>query len=99
MNELQGPQRRYLAREAHSLKPLVYVGKAGVTDEVVRALDEALGHHELVKVKFNGHKDEKQPLSRELAGRTSSALVSVIGNIAVIYRRNEDPDLRRYVLP
>lgn len=99
MKTLTGDQRRFLNKKAHSLKPVVFVGKAGVNDEVIGALAEALAHHELVKVKFNDHKDRKRELADDLAGGTEASLVSVIGNIAILYRPADDPEDRRYVLP
>ncbi|MDI9455069.1 MAG: YhbY family RNA-binding protein, partial [Spirochaetota bacterium] len=47
--------RAFLKAQAHSLKPIVMVGKGGLSEQVVRALDEALSSHELVKVKFQAH--------------------------------------------
>ncbi len=83
-------------REAHSLHPTVMVGKQGVTESVTAAVQDQLYHHELVKIKFLEFKDEKQELVNELARRTDSERVAVIGNIGILYRRNEDPQKRIY---
>jgi RNA-binding protein len=80
---------------AHGLKPLIQVGKAGVTDGLIGALDAALSDHELVKVRFTGHKDERAELSAAMVERTRSHLVGIIGNTAVLYRESHDPAKRR----
>jgi RNA-binding protein len=80
---------------AHGLKPLIQVGKAGVTDGLIGALDAALSDHELVKVRFIGHKDERTELSAAMVERTRSHLVGIIGNTAVLYRESPDPAKRR----
>lgn len=97
--ELQNHQRRYLAKAAHSLKPIVYVGKAGIGPAVAKSLREALDHHELVKVKFVDHKGEKRDFTSELAAATGGSVVRIIGNIAIFYKTQADPDKRTYFLP
>ncbi|MDX9823867.1 MAG: YhbY family RNA-binding protein, partial [Sphaerochaeta sp.] len=57
---------------------------------VIAAMDDALGSHELVKVKFQAFKDEIRPLAEELAVKTGSELVGIIGFIATLYRESED---------
>lgn len=95
MTVLTGAQVRRLKSLAHHLKPLVLVGQKGVTDSLVTALKKALDDHELIKVKFIDFKDEKKDLAGELAEKSDSALVSMIGNIATFYREQKDPEKRR----
>ncbi len=42
MGELKGSQRKYLRGLAHSYKPLVQIGKEGLSESVIRAIDTAL---------------------------------------------------------
>ena len=91
--------RRYFAKQAHSLKPVVMIGKAGLTEEVVSATTAALDDHELIKVRFVDHKSEKKTISSRLAELTDSTLIRIIGNIAILFRRNEDPEKRKYTIP
>lgn len=72
------------------------VGKEGETAAVVSALAEALKAHELVKVKFQNHKDEVKEISFSLAEKTSSTLIATTGFTAVFYKQSEDPEKRRY---
>lgn len=82
--------RNHLRALAHNIDPTVMVGKEGVTEAVIFALDQALLHHELVKVKFQDKKDEVKLLSNELATQTRSELITTIGFVAVYYRASED---------
>ncbi len=50
-------------------------------------MDEALESRELIKVRFVDFKGEKKDLIREIAERTSSEAVGLIGNVAILYRR------------
>jgi RNA-binding protein len=96
---MKGSNRDFLRAKAHHLKPLVFVGHQGVTDTVIAAADENLTAHELIKVKFNDLKDRKRDLSAEIANRTKSSLVALVGNIATLYREHPDAEKRRIVLP
>ncbi|TBR39134.1 MULTISPECIES: ribosome assembly RNA-binding protein YhbY [Dyella] len=84
-------QRRYLRSLAHDLKPVILLGNKGATDAVLKELDLALSHHELVKIKLSGgDKDERQEQIDFLANGTSAENVQQIGHIVVLFRRNED---------
>jgi RNA-binding protein len=86
---LSGTQLRKLRALGHSLAPVVAVGKDGIGDSVVAAVDSAIGTHELVKVKIQ----REAPVDRheagiELAARTGSVLAQVIGRTLLLYRRH-----------
>lgn len=83
-------QKRYLRSLAHSLKPVVRVGQRGVTPALGSALDDALLAHELVKVKVEaGGRAARDALIDEICRIGDAHLVQRVGNVAVIYRRNE----------
>ena len=90
--EITPKQRSHLKSLAHHLKPVVFVGKEGITEQTVRSLEEAFNTRELLKVKIL----EAAPMStREggdaLAARIEgAAAVQAIGRVAVLYRRHPD---------
>lgn len=91
-------QRRHLRTLAHSLKPVIRLGNAGLTEAIRLETDRALAHHELIKVKApGGDRAARDALFAELALRTGSALVHRIGNVAALYRPR--PDVPRIVIP
>ena len=92
MIELTSKHRKELERVAHDLQPVVIVGGAGVTDGVMDMIDKSLAAHELIKVKFNEYKDEKQELTQQICEKTDATLVRIIGNIALLYREKEEKD-------
>ena len=97
--ELTSKQRKVLEKAAHSLEPVVIVGQNGVTDSLVDMTKEQLKQHELIKVKFNEFKDEKQPLSVQLAQDCGATLVRIIGNVSILYLESEEEDKRKYAKP
>ena len=101
MKTLKGFEKKYLRGLAHDLKPLVLIGKDGITDGIVRATDEGLSQHELIKIKFNDvkEKNQKETLAGELVVKTGSAQIGMIGHTAILYRPQTDPAKRRIQLP
>ena len=98
---LRGSQRKYLRGLAHALRPVVQVGKDGLSEGVLAALDAALEAHELVKVQFLAEKERagKKALAEEMEERAAAECVGRIGHMAIFFRRNPDPERRRIVLP
>lgn len=87
---------------AHKLKPVVMLGKAGLTEPVLAEINTALDFHELIKVKVAGDdRDERRALIDEMAQKTGAQLVQVIGRIAVLYRAapKEKPVMKPRVKP
>jgi len=86
MASLTNAQIRALKAQAQRLKATLKIGKEGLSPQFLSAVDDALKHHELVKVKFDNFKEQKKELSPELAEKTHSQLVTRVGNVAVLYR-------------
>jgi len=98
---LKGFQKKYLRGLAHGLKPVVLVGQSGVTEQVLRELDEALSRQELVKIRFLSVKDrqEKSLCIRRIEEASGGEAAGVIGHTAILYRRHGDPEKRKIRLP
>ena len=86
MRSLTNAQVRDLKAQAQRLKATLKVGKEGLSPQFLAALDEALKHNELIKVKFDEFKEQKKELSPQLAEKSSSHLVTRVGNVAVLFR-------------
>ena len=99
MSELTSRQRSHLRSLAHALNPVVLLGRAGLTEAVVREIDDALEARELIKVRLVGDHDERAALADAIAARTSAEVAGRIGRIAILFRRNPDPDQRKVNFP
>jgi RNA-binding protein len=95
VNMLTSKQRSMLTALASKDCVMQALGKNGLTAQFVATIDGLLAHHELVKIKFLDFKGEKRGIAEELAARTKSELVRVIGHNAIFYRQNPDPEKRR----
>jgi RNA-binding protein len=86
-NKLTSRQLRDLRGRGHKLKAIVRIGKDGINDAVIDAIEKALSSHELVKVKLiQGCLLDKDEAAKDLSDRTSSTLVQRIGRTSLLYR-------------
>lgn len=95
MEQLKSSTKKYLRSLAHHLKPVVMVGKNGVSEHLTGSVDAALNDHELIKVKFLDFKEEKKEMAEEIAALTKSGVAGIIGNIVIIYRQHPEPEKRK----
>ncbi|TNF97971.1 MAG: ribosome assembly RNA-binding protein YhbY [Gammaproteobacteria bacterium] len=84
-------QKKQLKANAHKLKPVVLMGASGLTDNVLAAIEEALDHHELIKIKISaGDRDERDDIIKRILDQSKAELIQRVGNIATIYRESSD---------
>lgn len=96
--ELTGKDRRALRALGNRLKPMVHVGKEGVTEAVIAELDKAQEAHELVKLRvLDTCPDDRRSIAGELDARSESTVVQVLGRTILLYRRH--PEEPRISLP
>jgi RNA-binding protein len=88
--ELTAQQKKKLRTIAHGLNPIVTIGQQGIKETIHEEIDNALNHHQLLKVKIVGEKQERVKLSTMIAKKHQSNIVQSIGSIVIFYRRNKD---------
>ncbi len=83
-------QRAYLKGLAMNIDPIYQIGKSSITPEFTQGISEALEARELIKISvLNNCTDDPRELAETLAGRTSSAVVQVIGKKIILYKRSK----------
>ncbi|MDO4593883.1 MAG: ribosome assembly RNA-binding protein YhbY [Tissierellia bacterium] len=88
---INSKQRAKLKSLAHDLKPILNIGKNSISDELLRAIDEALEKRELIKVKIlNNNLDDDNYIIDEITKNLNCEFVSHIGNIITLYKRNKE---------
>ncbi len=91
MTILSTKQKQFLKGLAHHLSPVVMLGGNGLTEGVLAEIDNALNHHELIKVKIAGaNRETKQLIIDAIVRETQSSNVQTIGHILVLYRPSEE---------
>ncbi len=86
--DLTGKQKAFLRGLAHDLDPVVFVGKEGASEAVIRKTHLELEAHELIKVRVgDGAEEDGDTIVAALLAGTGAALAQRIGHVAVLYRR------------
>ena len=95
---MTGKERAALRSEAHHLSVQVHIGHAGLSETVLRTIDDVLRTHELVKfqVAKAGTLSAKEAV-QQVADMMGAEVIQVIGRTFTLYREN--PELPRGDLP
>ncbi|WP_279896654.1 ribosome assembly RNA-binding protein YhbY [Pasteurella multocida] len=92
---LSTKQKQFLKGLAHHLNPVVMIGNNGLTEGVLAEIDNALTHHELIKVKIAGaDREVKQLIIDAIVRETNASAVQTIGHILVLYRPSQEPQIQ-----
>lgn len=87
---LSRDQIRALRALAHARKVIIRIGQNGLTDNVLGEIEQALVHHELVKIGIRaGDREARDAIAAAILEKTGADPVQKIGNTLVLYRRNE----------
>ncbi len=84
---MNSAQKKQLKTQAHSLKPVIIVGQAGLTESVLQEIEITLETHELIKIKIRAEKEERNQIRDQIIVKTQAELIQTIGQIVVIYRK------------
>lgn len=80
-------ERSYLRGRANVLKPLVYLGKDGIGENLLAEVETALFHNELIKVSvLKASPIDAKAAANEIAERTGSEVVQVLGGKITLYK-------------
>lgn len=92
---LSNKQKQFLKSKAHELKPVVLLGGNGLTEGVMAEVDQALDHHELIKVKVPSiDREEKIAIMDAIVRESKAQKVQVIGHILVLFRPSNDKKIQ-----
>ncbi|MCG5535358.1 ribosome assembly RNA-binding protein YhbY [Ectothiorhodospira mobilis] len=95
---LNDRQIKHLRTLAHARKPVVMLGRHGLTEAVLEEIQGALDHHELIKVKVAaGDRTQRDAAVARICEETGALLVQRVGHVATLFRRN--PEKPRVDLP
>lgn len=99
MDKLTGSQRKYLRGVAHGYKPLVQIGKEGLSKNVLSSIDTAIEAHELIKVKIAAEREQRERFVSVIEDRLNCECVGTVGRMAIFYREQPDPEKRKIEVP
>lgn len=97
--ELTSKQRAQLRGIANNIDTIVHIGKDGINDNLIKQASDALEAREIIKCRVleNAMLTAREACG-ELAKRTRSEEVQVIGTKFVLYRQHYDKSRRKIEL-
>ena len=88
---LSETHKKFLRGKGHLLKPIITISSQGLSQPLLDEFNGTITHHELIKIRVRNHdRASKNIIFDQLCEKTNSLLVGKIGNIALIYRFNEE---------
>jgi RNA-binding protein len=77
------------------------LGREGLSENVIKAVDAVLSAHELIKVRVgNGCLLDRREAANQAAAKTKSEIVQILGKTFLLFRANPDRnDDQRIRLP
>jgi RNA-binding protein len=88
---LSAKQRQFLRGLAHPLKPVIIIGQQGLTSNVKNEIEQALSHHELIKLRVNAEdRTQRREMIAAIAAAANAEIVATIGHIVALYRMNPE---------
>ena len=97
---ITGSQRSYLKKLGQKLDPVAFIGKADLTENVIKEMDNLLESRELIKVKLQeGSTLDPKETANKAAGILRAEFVQAIGRKFILYRQSSDKEKRKIVLP
>lgn len=87
---MNSKRRAYLKKISHGMRPVIQVGKDGVSPALVQQVSETILKRELIKISFlDTMPEEPREAAEKILERTRSEFVSLVGRKLTIYKRNE----------
>lgn len=92
---LTSKQRAHLRSIAQSYNPIFYIGKLGITEEIINQLEHAINARELIKIGVQENCEHNARKAADIiAPQLEADVVAVIGRKFVLWRRSRDPKKR-----
>lgn len=93
---LTSKQRAFLKSQAHSLKPIIQIGKNGLNNQIKTSVRQALDARELIKVTLLQNTDEDiHEVSEILEDEIGVDTVLKIGRILILYKESSKKENRK----
>lgn len=97
MSNLRGKQKRYLRAQAHSMHPLVNVGKNGLSKVWLDQVEDAIEKREMFKISILQNADvDVTDVKSYIETNSMIEVVQTIGRILVVYKRSNNPENREF---
>lgn len=82
--------RAYLRSLANQIEPIFQIGKSGISDNLIKQLDDALESRELIKITvLETAPEDAKDMANEIEEKTRSVVVQILGRKITLYRKKK----------
>ena len=83
---------------ASTIKPIVWVGKDGFSEKVLKQIEEELFNHELIKISMQENVTPPTAFElTEMAVKLGAEVVTTIGRKIVLYKHSEKKGIKHII--
>jgi RNA-binding protein len=85
-------RKRYIKRKLAQEKPSMFIGKSGITLELLKEIEKQLKDKEMIKAKILKPalaNDEAKNIAMQIAKRTEASLIEVRGHTFMLYKHKK----------
>ena len=92
---LNSKKKSHLKALSHSLNAVVQIGNKGLSDSVIKEIEENLKAHELIKIQVQDNdKVKRQEFLSLICKKLDAISINHIGKQLVIFRANEESKIK-----
>ena len=93
--ELTGKQKRYLRSLVVNIRPIVQIGKSGLSNEILTSIRHAADARELIKVNILQNSDETAKDVAAMIDEMGLNVVQIIGRNVVVFKVSDRKENRK----
>ena len=87
---MNSKDRAYLRSLANTVEPILQVGKSGITDNLIKQVNDALEARELIKITvLETAPEDAKETAIKLSSNSNSVVVQVLGRKITLYRKRK----------
>lgn len=80
-------QRAYIRGLANRLSPIFQIGKNGISENLIKQIDDALEAREIIKINvLETSPDDISEIANIIAQKTKSEIIQILGNKITLFR-------------
>ncbi len=102
MNKITTKMKRHVRHELKYEGPTLWVGKDGLTSQVLVEVEKQLNKQKMIKIRILRaalQEDSAQKIANRVAQQTNSALVEVRGHVIILYRKRKAAQAQNKEVP
>jgi RNA-binding protein len=92
---LNSKQISYLKSLSHSINAVVQIGNKGLSESVIKEIEESIKAHELIKIQVQDNdKTKRQEILNLICKKLGTVSINHIGKQLIVFKPNAEPKIK-----